>query len=129
MLGCKVTHKLEWIYKGILKYPSIHFQALRKIMKTLSRQLVSQPRFKPSTSKVQIKSLPLYQGTHPRRQVRFSHHYKNLESHVTIFNLLSFQKIKKQAHVTTILCVCLWVLPTTMSEPVNKFSQNFVLIS
>jgi len=25
-------------------------------------------------------------------------------------------------------CVCLWVLPTTTSEPVNKFSQNFVLM-
>jgi len=45
----KVTHKLERIYKGRLRYSSIHFQALRKIMKTLS-----QPRFKPSTSQVQI---------------------------------------------------------------------------
>jgi hypothetical protein len=57
-----------------------------------------------------------------------SQHYKNLESHVTIFNLLSFQKMRKHSYVTTMLCVCLWVLPTTMSEPVNKFSQNFVLI-
>jgi len=57
-----------------------------------------------------------------------SQHYKNLESHVTIFNLLSFQKMRKQAYITTMPCVCLWVLPTTTSQPMNEFSQNFVLI-
>jgi hypothetical protein len=34
-----------------------------------------------------------------------SHHYKNPESHITIFNLLSFQKMKKQAYFTTMLRV------------------------
>jgi len=43
----KVTHKLEGIYKGRLRYSSRHFQALRKIMKTLS-----QPRLKPLPSYV-----------------------------------------------------------------------------
>jgi hypothetical protein len=62
-----------------------------------------QTKHLPSTNQM-VTTVPSY-SPHKTGFVH-SHHYENLESHITIFNLLSFQKIKKETYVTTtMLCV------------------------
>jgi hypothetical protein len=62
-----------------------------------------QTKHLPSTNQM-VTTVPSYSPN--KTGFVHSHHYENLKSHITIFNLLSFQKIKTQAYLTTaMLCV------------------------